>query len=318
MPPKPRNRLPKAAADAAAAADSSASDDELSSPGTPSRGSKSPTNAFSPESLASLQTRLSAERLLHSPLPSPGPLADDAAPAKDDARVKYLETAFSAQQMSLDSQSQQILDLKSMIHDLASALSSHQRDPASGSSNFNRAAQAATARALNLSPYPDPSATPDEKDHLGNMFNKLLPSKPSSADTSGKPPSPSQDDLLLNLRHVELNLPNLKTLIFDARDAQEHYSDRASAIAIALKRTANDPAKDPSKDPSFRHCANMAINFRELTAFFMATTIRLLDERRVPFELTHSIASHCNRTPGETMTTLEIAAFGGAKRVWRP
>ena len=141
------------------------------------------------------------------------------------------------------------------------------------------------------------------------MFNKLLPSKPSSADSSGKPPSPSQDDLLLNLRHVELNLPNLKTLIFDARDAQEHYSDRASAIAIALKRTANDPAKDPSKDPSFRHCANMAINFRELTAFFMATTIRLLDERRVPFELTHSIASHCNRTPGETMTTLEIAAF---------
>ena len=203
--PKPRNRLPKAT-DAAAAADYSASDDELPSPGTPSRGLKSPTNAFSPESLASLQTRLSAERLLHSPLPSPGPPADDAAPAKDDARVKYLETAFSAQQMSLDSQSQQILDLKSMIHDLASALSSHQRDPASGSSNFTRAAQVATARALNLSPYPDPSATPDEKDHLGNMFNKLLSSKPSSADTSGKPPSPSQDDLLLNLHHVELNL----------------------------------------------------------------------------------------------------------------
>jgi len=271
-----------------------------------------------PECLASLRTRLSADKLLHSPLPRPRPLADDAAPAKDDARVKHLETAFSAQQMSLDSQSQQISDLKSMIHDLASALSSqNQRDPASGSSNFTRAAQVATARALNLSPYPDPSATPDEKDHLGNMFTKLLPSKPSSADTSGKPPNPSQDDLLLNLRHVELTLPNLKTLIFDARDAQGHYNDQASAIAIALKRTANDPAKDPSTDPSFRHCANMATNFGELTTFFMATTIRLLDERRTPFKLTHSIASHCNRTPGETMSTFEIAAFARLGHVAR-
>ena len=160
--------------------------------------------------------------------------------------------------------------------------SSHQGDPASGSSNFNRAAQVATARALNLSPYPDPSPSPDEKDHLGNMFRQLLPSK------SSRLTHPSQDDLLLNLHHVELDLPNLKTLTFAAREAQELYSDRASTIAIALKRTANDPAEDPSKDPSFRHCANMALAYRQLTAFFMATTIRLLDERRVPFELTPS------------------------------
>ena len=71
MPPKPTNRLPKAAA-AAADDESSASDDDLSSQGTPSRGPKTSVNAmFSPENMASFRTRLSAEKARRKPTSPP-------------------------------------------------------------------------------------------------------------------------------------------------------------------------------------------------------------------------------------------------------
>ena len=153
-------------------------------------------------------------------------------------------------------------------------------------STFNRAAQAATARALNLSPFPDPSPPPDEQDLLGIMFRKLRPTKLPPPDSAGKPSSPSPDGLLLHLHEVDLNDPrDLKRLAFFSLGAQELYNEHAPTIALTLKRTADDPKAGPSKDLSFRHCANMTTAFRHVREFLLNTIVNHFDPEvpEVPF-----------------------------------